>query len=81
MITFNCLECRILFESVVTKMECWEPPLVTYNLADEIICLNCGTDKVKVWNKESGMCPKCKGEMKYKVEGKIKVNYEAGKGQ
>lgn len=59
-------------------MECWEPPIVIYDLADEIVCLNCGSDKVKVWNNDSGKCPKCNNEMKYIVEGKIKVNYKSG---
>lgn len=76
--TFNCRKCKVLFESVITKMECWEPPNVTHNLADEIICLNCGTDKNNVWNMETGVCPKCNGKMNYTIEGEIKVHHKAG---
>lgn len=75
MATFKCLKCKVLFESVITKMECWEPPNVTYNLADEIICLNCGTDKNNVWNMETGVCPKCNGEMNYTKVGETKVHH------
>jgi hypothetical protein len=76
MATFSCRECKILFENVISKMECWEPLIVTHNLADEIVCLGCGTDKNNVWNKESGLCPKCEGEMGYEEGGIIKVDYE-----
>lgn len=78
--TFKCRDCKVLFESVISKMECWEPPEVTYNLADEedILCLKCGTQKNYVWNKDTnGSCPKCKGHMVYEVTGQIKVHHKA----
>jgi DNA-directed RNA polymerase subunit RPC12/RpoP len=74
-ITFQCLECKELFEGIVTEMKCWRPPVVEHDLADEIICLRCGTDKNRVWNKESGLCPKCNSKMAYEAVGVIKVDY------
>lgn len=71
MSTFRCRECRILFENIITKMECRMPYHVEYDLADEIICLYCGTDKNNVWNKATGVCPKCEGKMTFSGEGNI----------
>ena len=76
MATFRCRECRILFENIITKIECWEPPEMEYDLADEIICLYCGTEKNNVWNKETGVCPVCSSEMTYRVEGEIKIHHK-----
>lgn len=77
MATFRCRECKILFEGVISKMKCWVPPQVEYDLADEIICLYCGTEKNNVWNKETGVCPGCGSKMTYTVEGEIKVHHES----
>ena len=51
---------------------------LTFDLAEieNIICLNCGTTENNVWNKNTGVCPKCGGEMTYSVNGEIRVNYE-----
>jgi rRNA maturation endonuclease Nob1 len=51
---------------------------LTFDLAkiEDIMCLNCGTIDNKVWNKNSGACPKCGGEMTHSVNGVIKVDYE-----
>ena len=51
---------------------------LTFDLAkrEDIMCLNCGTIDNNVWNKNSGACPKCGGEMIYSVDWKIKVKYE-----
>jgi hypothetical protein len=79
MAVFKCKKCKVLFESVISKMYCYDLASgVTYDLADkeDILCLNCGTTENNVWNKESGVCPKCEGEMIYTTEGEIKVEYE-----
>jgi hypothetical protein len=73
--TFICRKCNTLFESVISKMECYEFPEVTYNLADEIICLSCGTNDNRVWNFESGTYPKCGNKMTHLVDGEIKVHH------
>lgn len=75
-ITFTCIKCKILFEGIISQMECWEMPVVTWNLTDMVTCLWCGTDKNKAWSQETGLCPKCKGKMNYTVAGIIKTNYK-----
>jgi hypothetical protein len=75
-ITFLCLECKILFEGIISEMKCWQPPFINYDLADEVICLWCGRDNNRVWNKETGVCPKCGGEMNCTIDGVIKVDYK-----
>jgi len=76
-ITFVCLDCKELFEGVVSKMECWEYPTVTRDLADEIICLRCGSTNNRAWSKETGSCPKCNGNLNYSVDGNIKVAHDS----
>lgn len=51
---------------------------LTFDLVEkeDIICLNCGTTDNDVWNKDTGVCPRCGGEMTYSVDGEIRVNYE-----
>ena len=73
--TFSCNQCQILFEGMLTKIEEWDTPDdFIYNLDDDNMCLNCGTSKNTVWNKESGKCPKCSGGMTCNVNGNIKVH-------
>jgi len=74
-ITFTCLECKILFENIITKKECWKIPVVKYVLAEDVVCMWCGKNKIKVWNKETGRCPKCASEMICQTDGEIKVEY------
>jgi hypothetical protein len=75
-ITFQCLECKILFEGIITKRKYQESLVVTHDLAEEVICLWCGKDKNRVWSRETGLCPKCNGEMNCSVNGQIKVDYK-----
>lgn len=74
--TFSCKECQILFEGMLTKIEEWDTPGdFIYDLDDDNLCLNCGTSKNIIWNKESGKCPKCSGDMSYQTTGEIKVHH------
>jgi len=45
--TFKYLECKILFESVITERIYPKPPKPDYTLADEIVCLWYGYKKSK----------------------------------
>jgi predicted nucleic acid-binding Zn ribbon protein len=31
---------------------------------EKIICPECGSENLKMWNPRTGKCPKCKGKMK-----------------
>lgn len=74
--TFSCHQCQILFEGMLTKVKEWKTPSdLIYNLDDDNMCLKCGTFKNDIWNKESGKCPKCSGEMVYHTIGYIKVHH------
>lgn len=73
--TFLCKECRILFESYLTRAEEWDTGGdFIYKLADEAICLKCGKANSVIWNKDQGRCPKCDSKINYTVNGKIKVH-------
>lgn len=76
-ITFICIECKILFEGIISKMECWEYPRITRNLADKVICLSCGKENNRVWSRETGLCPKCNGVMNFLIDGVIKVAHDS----
>ncbi|MBN1185874.1 MAG: hypothetical protein JXB49_26575 [Bacteroidales bacterium] len=91
-ITFQCLDCKILFENVISELECrnssneiifsiesWEMPEAYRVLVDDVVCMWCGNDKIRVWNKETGNCPKCNGKMDCMIDGVIKVAYKADK--
>lgn len=73
--TFSCNQCQILFEGMLTKIDEWDTPGdFIYDLDDDNLCLNCGTSKNVIWNKQSGKCPKCSGDMVYSIDGEIKVH-------
>ncbi len=73
--TFSCDECKTLFESQICQVEDWytENDFI-YGLNDDIICLNCSSKRTRIWKKSISRCPKCSGEMDYKVNGYIKVH-------
>lgn len=74
MATFECCQCHILFEDLVSKNKEWDTPGdFIYGLSEDIMCLRCSSKNTKVWNLESGMCPMCSCEMKYVVEGMQRV--------
>lgn len=73
--TFLCKDCKILFESYLTKIQEWDTQGdFIYELADETTCLRCGKVNSVVWNKDHGKCPKCDSVMRLSVDGKIKVH-------
>lgn len=73
--TFLCNECKILFETYLTKIEEWDTQGdFVYDLADETMCLRCGRVNSIVWNKDQGRCPKCDSMMSSSVDGKIKIS-------
>lgn len=84
MATFQSFKCKILFESIITK-RVWQKSGKTdnklvsheliYDLAEkeDIICLNCGSSENKVWNKDTGRCPKCKAEISFSFNGYINL--------
>jgi hypothetical protein len=76
MATFECPECKVLFEGLISQINMDEDTFdMNRGLADEIECLRCGNKKAKVWNKAIGKCPKCNSEMSYNVIGSIQVKF------
>ena len=72
MATFECKECQTLFEDLITKFDGFDAnDEIIYDLRDVPICLKCGTQNTKIWNKSIGKCPKCGGDMKFSVESDI----------
>lgn len=82
MCTLECLKCKALYETVITKRnwlsyELPEPELeFVLNDPEEMICLGCGTIENKIWNYKGNKCPKCKGEMDFEVAGMIRVRWK-----
>ena len=76
MATFQCTQCKSLFESLISKL-CYNEAYddVYFELEDDFCCLSCGDQNANVWNKDTGKCPKCNEDMQYKVEGIIKVKH------
>jgi hypothetical protein len=72
---------KFVFADTNEKIKGFSPEIlkedirITFDLCEKesIGCLYCGKSDYKVWNKETGVCPKCNGEMIYKVLGKISV--------
>lgn len=76
MATFECPECKVLFESLISQINMNEETFEAHHdLADAIECLRCGNDTAKGWNVATGKCPKCGGTMKYEVTGTIRIKY------
>jgi hypothetical protein len=76
MSTFECPECKVLFEGLITQIILEKMDSNAYHdLADDFECLQCGNKKAKVWNRKTGKCPKCGGEMEYEVLGTIRVKF------
>lgn len=76
MATFECNECAILFESLISQINMDEVAFEAHHgLADEIICLRCGKANVEVWNRESDSCPKCQGKMCVEIIGNLRVRF------
>jgi hypothetical protein len=77
MATFECPECKVLFEGLISQIQMDELEFEAHhNLADVFECLRCGNKKAKVWNKDTGKCPKCEGEFEYEVIGKVKLKWK-----
>jgi hypothetical protein len=76
MSTFECPECKVLFEGLITQIILEKMDSDAYHdLADEFECLRCGNKKAIVWNKASGKCPKCNSEMNYDVIGTVRLKF------
>lgn len=76
MTTFKCPDCKILFEGLITQIKMEKMDTDAYHdLADDFECLHCGNNKAKVWNKTTGICPKCDEEMSYEVTGTIRLKF------
>ncbi len=72
MATFECKQCKILFEDLITKIIDFDKnDEIIHDLCDVPTCLRCETKKNKIWNKNTGKCPKCGGDMKFNVESDI----------
>lgn len=70
--TFQCNDCHILFEGLLTRIEEWDTGVdFIYDLNNEINCFSCGGSKTVLWNKDIGSCPKCNEIIPYKINGKI----------
>lgn len=76
MATFECPECKVLFEGLISEIQMDEYKFEAFHaLAEDFYCLRCGGKNSKVWNKESGNCPRCCGEMSFEVIGSIRVKF------
>jgi hypothetical protein len=76
MATFECPECKVLFEGLITLIILDKMDSDAYHdLAEDFECLRCGNKNAKVWNKSLGRCPKCHEEMSYEVTGTIRVKF------
>ena len=76
MSTIECPECKVLFEGLITQIILDKMDSDAYHdLADEFECLRCGNNTAKVWNKSTGKCPKCGGEMSYNIKGTIRLKF------
>ena len=75
-ITFRCMECKIIFEYLVTEVKRYTLPEFTYDLADDTVCLWCGSSNIRVWSRDKDSCPKCGWKMDYTVDGEIFVDYK-----
>ena len=74
MATFECPECKVLFEGLISQIHMDEDTFnMNHGLADDFECLRCGNKTAKVWNKASGGCPKCGGKMSYVVVGSMRL--------
>ncbi|HDZ41133.1 MAG TPA: hypothetical protein ENH59_05590 [Bacteroidetes bacterium] len=72
--TFTCSQCNNLFEHLISEMR-W-PDLkspIEYDLIKDIVCMNCGSEKVIVWNKNEDKCPKCNSDIAYEIVGTIQL--------
>lgn len=77
MSTFECPECKVLSEGLITQIILEKMDSDAYHdLADDFECLRCGNNKAKVWNKANGNCPKCGGAMEDNVVGQIKLKWQ-----
>jgi DNA-directed RNA polymerase subunit RPC12/RpoP len=73
--TYLCKDCKVLFESYLTKIKEWDTEGdFVYDLADETMCLRCGRVNSIGWNKDQGRCPKCDSVISFSVNGKININ-------
>ena len=66
--TFTCKQCNNLFEHLISEMK-WpdvKSP-IEYDLAEDIVCMNCGSAEVRVWNMSEDKSPKCKNDITYEV--------------
>jgi hypothetical protein len=76
MATFDCPECKVLFEGLISQINMDEVKFeANHELADEFDCLRCGSKNARVWSKSTGNCPKCVGNMEYEVIGSIRVKF------
>lgn len=74
--TYSCKDCDILFESFITKIEDWQTEGdFKYGLEDDVICWWCGNSRIRIWNLNTGRCPKCSDQMTFQVVGQIKVKW------
>lgn len=76
MATFECPECKVLFEGLISQINMNEDTFEAHHgLADDFDCLRCGNKNARVWNKSLGRCPKCDEEMSCEVTGTIRVKF------
>jgi len=72
--TFTCRHCNNLFEHLITEMKWFDlKSSIEYDLAEGIVCMNCGSEEVRVWNKDEDKCPKCNNDMTYEIVGTIQL--------
>ncbi len=76
MATFECPDCKVLFEGLISQIDMDEVKFEAgHGLADDFECLRCGNNTAKVWSKADGSCPKCDGEMSYDIIGTLRVKF------
>lgn len=57
---FLCKECREIVTEVAFPFG---------QKAEKIVCPECGSNKLELWNPKDGKCPKCGGKMKNTGDG------------
>ncbi len=76
MVTFECPECKVLFEGLISQIILDKMDSDAYHdLAEDFECLRCGNKSEKVWNESTGNCPKCNSEMSYDVIGTVRLKF------
>ena len=64
--TFECPTCQLLEDYELGGTPAYDAK--TFGPIQEPMCEDCGSNKMKVWNRETGGCPKCGSTMRVDEE-------------